>query len=392
MNRLGRVLPTTPVRTAAWSVVGAISYVFVHLLNGGGFGAFVVAGSTYTDATRVAGGIRVLPGSGYDGQFFYRLAIDPFRLGVGEAYGIRFDNVFRAGRIGYPLLAWIVSLGGQVSLVPLALVIVNVVAIGVLGYAGARLAQLSGRAPAWGLLMAGYFGFAFSIARDLSEVVTAAAVVCALLSIRQQRYLVASAALTVAVLTREQSVLTVVVLAIGVLIAERRAGVVRAVRSAVMVSAQPAVLFVLWQVVASHTVGRWPALSSSDQHASVPFIHLPSAAWRWARQLFSHEYRRFAFILLVVLVVMVVAAIASGGLRTLWRNQPGEVLLGVYALLVTSGFYGLVDDPAYFRQGYELAIVCWLTLFAVGGRWLHRTAWLVLPVSAIAMISRALIV
>ena len=119
---------------------------------------------------------------------------------------------------------------------------------------------------------------------------------------------------------------------------------------------------------------------------------MPSALWRWARQTVGHEWRRFAFVLAIALLVLVVAAVVSGGVVALWKEQPAEVLLGVYALLVFGAFYGRVDDPAYFRQAYELAIVSWLALFATRGRWLVHAARVVVPVSIVTIAARALIV
>ncbi len=75
---------------------------------------------------------------GYDGQFFYRLALNPLNF-HHTAYGITMDRPYRFMRIGYPALTWLVS-AGQHSLVPVMLVVVNIAAIGALGYLGARFA------------------------------------------------------------------------------------------------------------------------------------------------------------------------------------------------------------------------------------------------------------
>jgi hypothetical protein len=387
-----RLAPRTPLQVGVVSMLGALGYVMVHIANVGSLGAFVTAGSTYTDATKVTGGIPVLAGNGYDGQFFYRLALSPLKLSTAPVHGIAFDNVFRAGRIGYPLLAALLS-GGQTGEVPLALVAVNILAIGCVGIAGARLAMMSGRAAAWGLCLAGYFGFAFTLSRDLSEIVVAAAVCGALVLLRQRRYLAASVPLAVAVLTREQAVLTVVSLAAGAAVMGWRSNAARAAaRRLVEVAALPAAVFVAWQIYAARTVGIWPARASSDEHAGLPFTNMPSAMWRWAQQAVGTEWRRFALVLFVVLVVLAVGAIAGGGIRSLWSTQPGEVLLGIYAVLVFTAFYGRVDDPAYFRQAYELAIVSWLALFAGRREWLTRVAVVVLPLSVVTIAARALIV
>ena len=75
-------LPRKPVHVGVVSAIGAFGYVLVHLANVGSIGAFVTAGSTYSDPKQMPHRIPVLAGDGYDGQFFYRLATAPLKLGV----------------------------------------------------------------------------------------------------------------------------------------------------------------------------------------------------------------------------------------------------------------------------------------------------------------------
>jgi hypothetical protein len=101
---------------------------------------FVVAGDDWSNRAGLAGRIHVEEdASGYDGQFFYRLAIDPSELQFGERQGVTFDQPYRLGRIRYPLVAWAVSLG-QPDLVPWGLVVTNVLALGVLAFLGTLVA------------------------------------------------------------------------------------------------------------------------------------------------------------------------------------------------------------------------------------------------------------
>ena len=93
----------------------------------------------------------VAPTYGYDGQFFYRLALNPLNFSQ-TAYGITMDRSYRYMRIGYPALTWLVSLG-QHFLVPIMLVAVNVAAVGALGYLGGVFARQGGRHALAGLLM-----------------------------------------------------------------------------------------------------------------------------------------------------------------------------------------------------------------------------------------------
>ena len=41
------------------------------------------------------------------------VSLDPATVGMGRAHGITFDYGVRGGRIGYPALAWLASLGGH---------------------------------------------------------------------------------------------------------------------------------------------------------------------------------------------------------------------------------------------------------------------------------------
>ena len=127
----------------------------------------------------------VAPTYGYDGQFFYRLALNPLNFHP-TAYGITMDRPYRYMRIGYPALTWLVSLG-QHFLVPVMLVAVNIAAIGALGYLGAMFAVDGGRHALAGLLLPGYFGLITSLSRDTAEPLAAACLLAGLLAVRARR-------------------------------------------------------------------------------------------------------------------------------------------------------------------------------------------------------------
>ena len=81
--------------------------------------SLVLAGQPAADASVLPPGFRVLPDSnGYDGQFYYRLSIEPFS-NQKNAHGITFESpVYRASRIGYPLLVHVLT-GGNPAWVPI---------------------------------------------------------------------------------------------------------------------------------------------------------------------------------------------------------------------------------------------------------------------------------
>src|SRR4051812_48413098 len=65
--------------------------------------SFIVAGDRYCDASRVPRGLTVLKASdGFDGQFYYRLALNPF-TSQREEFGITLDApALRHQRVLYP--------------------------------------------------------------------------------------------------------------------------------------------------------------------------------------------------------------------------------------------------------------------------------------------------
>ena len=140
------------------------------LASGYDFSYFFVAGTDFVDATKTTTPIIIQQGQGYDGQFFYRYALNPFDFAETN-YGIKVDLVpYRMQRIGYPLLVWIFSLGGNAVLVPFILVFVNMLAfLGILFFTQ-RFIKFSKGLEMQGMMAFFLFGIYMSIARDLSEV------------------------------------------------------------------------------------------------------------------------------------------------------------------------------------------------------------------------------
>jgi hypothetical protein len=241
----------------------------------GHVGRFVVAGSQYTDAARVPAGIPVGSGSGYDGQFYYRMALSPFDV-AHRAFGIQMDTAVRFGRIMYPFLAWMAA-GTREAAVPWTMVAVNIAGIGALGVMGAVLARDGGRRVWWGLLLPGSFGFLWTLSRDLTEITEAAFLVAGLLALRRQRPGLAAAALTAAVLSRETALVAVGCVAVvqGRDWWRARTGASSPTSAAPGAMALswivPIVAFVAWQLVVLARTGHLPATGSGSRNVGVPF-------------------------------------------------------------------------------------------------------------------------
>lgn len=203
-NRLNRPEVT------AW--VTAVCY-FIFLLfmfNQHDPGTFPQAGEVFTDKTIVPGNIIIVTEfTGYDGQFYYRLALDPFTQKQTD-FGIRIDTPrYRHQRILYPLLAWFFSFGSP-AFVTYALILVNFLAVVWIGYSAGQYANLANRHALWGMAFSLYPGFLLTLSRDLAEIVEAAFVLAGVVALQQKRHSIASAMLSLAILAKETALLTAV--------------------------------------------------------------------------------------------------------------------------------------------------------------------------------------
>ena len=236
---------------------------------------FILIGQHFAHPSQLPPGMPLRTAYGYDGQFFYRLAINPLNFSH-TAYGITVDRAYRFMRVGYPALTWVFSFG-QRALVPYMLVAVNVAALTALAASGAVIARQGGRHAAWGLLLPAYFGLVTSLSRDTAEPVAAAFLVAALLAIRARRPVLAGPLLAFAALTRETAMVAVAALAV-VRVAGLIRGRLRPGREDIT-WVLPAAVFGAWQVLVYAIAGTFPLIADGGRNAGAPFI-APFEAFR----------------------------------------------------------------------------------------------------------------
>ena len=235
---------------------------------------FIMAGHTYTHPAQLPRGVLRVPSAGYDGQFYYRLALDPVNWNK-TAFGITMDQSYRYTRLGYPVLAWVVSLG-QHQFVPVALVAINLLGVAVMAFLGGMFARESGRHALWGLAFAAYFGLVISVGRDTAEPLAEACMLGGLLAYRRSKPVLATCLFAVGAVTRETILLAPAAIAVTRLVAFARR------------RARPGLADLTWVVpacaygvleVAVHFVvkGEFPLLANSNRNLALPFTAMIDA-------------------------------------------------------------------------------------------------------------------
>ena len=323
----------------------------------GNISRFILVGRHFATPAQLPHGVPVAPTYGYDGQFFYRLAINPLNFHP-TAYGITMDRPYRYMRIGYPALTWLVS-AGQHFLVPVMLVVVNIAAIGAMGYLGGMFARQGGRHALAGLLVPGYFGLITSLSRDTAEPLAAVCLLAGLLAVRARRPVLAAALLAYGALTRETVMVAVAAIAImRVLRMLRRQARPGRDDFAWLV---PAVAFVAWQVVVKAAIGSFPLLADGGRNAGKPFVAPLQALKTSLAHLNTHQFDQYDLWLLEVAILALFAIAALLSLRS--TNAPVHerlafVLYLVEICVVTPSTWGSLDaDLRSFIEVYLLAVI-----------------------------------
>jgi hypothetical protein len=307
LGRLNRPAAAALIALAGWTVfVVARLTVWAH----GQLSLFIASGTTYSHPALMFPKIAHVKGKGYDGQFYYRFGFDPFNWHL-TAYGITIDHAYRYTRIGYSVVAWLLSGGGHGRLLPLALVAANLLGVAAMAWLGAVFARDGGRHALWGLLFAAYFGLVVSVGRDTSEPLADACLLGGLLAYRRARYLLATALLGYAVFTNEPVLVLPVALALTRLwqIARQRGGPGARPGLPDLPWVVPGALYLLLQVIQRLTVhGQAGGVADASANLTWPFKALVPGVYRdivrtsWT-VLGRYDYNLLEFAALAVLVV-----------------------------------------------------------------------------------------
>ena len=307
------------------------------------------------------------------------------------------DSFSRVERMGYPFLAWLVA-RGQHDSVPLALVVVNVIACGIVALAGGLLARSAGRHALWGLVFAAYWGYLWTLGRDLTELTAAAFLLLGLAAMVRQAPILSGVALLCATVSKETSVLLVGILALTALYLRLKepqrepvlspdgssAGSSPAGASGPAVSALgtsergasgpgalgrlsprrsdlafliPIAGFIVWQLVLVYATGKLPIYRSGGENLGIPLVGLARGLSHYLPLFPTTGSALWLGELLALTFVVVGGAIS-------FRAAPIEfrALWAVSVLLALTTATGIWLGDVGFRSLDDAYLMSWLLL------------------------------
>ena len=359
--------------TIALAAIGSSAFVLARLVLAakGELSRFVVAGTQWTSPVNHF--VHRFANSGYDGQFYWRLAADPFNLGMAPVLGIPFDHALRVNRIFYPFVAWMFSLG-QPRWVAFGLVVVNFLAILALVYLAIRVCREVNRSPYWSLVVLLVPGLIGSLSRDLTEIVSALLIVIGVMALREDKYWVVAVAWSLAGLTRETNILAAACLALVSLwaIATKR----RRVSQREIAWVVPGLVFVLWQVIAHHSLGTYPLISSSGTgDLGLPFVGFIEGASHWLPSTHPHLLAKMALYSVETLVTGTLLVTAFKRRRCFDGLE--RMLIVVFSLLVICETRRGWQVPFDNRYATVPLILIWFGLLrGTNEKQLRRVLWI----------------
>lgn len=210
---------------------------------------------------------------GYDGQFMYLMAFDPWLQRFAdspERYGEVVDAPpYRYGRIGFSALTRVAA-RQEPDRFPLTMLLLILGSHLVLGAALAALARRHGCSPLAGLIYLAVPGFLASLVFALPESLAAAAVVCGLLALDSRRRFLAAGCFACALLVRETAIVLIAALILGAMPrGDWRPRLLLVGTACVPVAAWRT--YVGWRLVAAHGLG---AFLPNPGDLTVPFAGL----------------------------------------------------------------------------------------------------------------------
>lgn len=280
-------------------------------------------------------------GDGYDGQFYFLIAQDPFRSWEGKL-----DHPVRHLRVGYPLTCHVLSAGRPQAL-PYVMPLVNLLCIGGVAWLGAFWASRHGQSVWWGCWLPLVTTMLASLLRDLTDPLGLLASFGVLVAWHDRRTALVIACAALTMFTREQNAFVPALVGVAALV--RREWTIAAGLVAV------AATWLGYVALLTEVYGMRPLMPTAGNLAA-PFSGL--AVW-WNTQN-AHNLMRFmrgtyALFMLGQVVLLAIHAVRN-------RRDPScleAVGFTVVAAACVAGPSIWEDWWSYTRNWAMLPLVVW---------------------------------
>lgn len=360
LARLDNPIPVGLIGFAGWLIYVILRW---QVWARGHISKFIMSGSNnkYSHPAHMFPHISHVPSTGYDGQFYYRFAFNPFNWSR-TAYGITVDHNYRYTRIGYSLVAYIISLGGHGRLLPTVLVVVNLVCVGLMGYLGAKFAHESGRHALWGLLFVAYFGLVISVGRDTAEPLADACMLGGLLAYRHSRYILAALLVAYGVFTNEP----ILVLSVAVALVRLYQFWLKRAKpgKADLIWVLPGAVYVLLQLAEKLAVtGKASGAADVSANLTLPFKAMVPALYRDVTHLGTshagvlYDFNTIEFIALAAVIVAAFLVIRASAATA--YEKAAFVGFVLVELVIASGQFwdSTFGDGRTYIDAFLLAVI-----------------------------------
>jgi hypothetical protein len=354
-----------PAFTALVTGILALLVLAALLIRDHGDASRIVhAGPPWTNSAGAPSSLTIRPhDQTYDGEFFYRLGVAPFSTAKTVA-GVTFDlPALRNARWLSGGLAWVLS-GGQRDAVPWALLAIQLLSAIGLGAAAGALAKSSGRHASWGLLLALYPGYAFTLTLDTSELLAGALVLGGVYAGRCRKWPLAGALFIAAVLARDTAVAIPAGLALG--------GLIQLIRrrtdawGPLLAGGFAVAVFGSWQVLQRIRFHDWPFAQSRKSNISGPFVGMVKGL---GKDLHLHGGKD-AFRLLSMLILLGVVILAALAMRrTTVAFAERVAWFPAVVVVITLNAYLWSAATAFMRAGTEAYLVSGLIILGNRGKY-----------------------
>lgn len=280
---------------------------------------FVAFGAEATPTREYAekrlGDLYLRADQGHDGKFFFVQANDPWLLDPEENAEVLDRPLYRSQRMLYPMLAGGAGLFGPGAIV-WAMLIVNMLAIGIGTWVVGQIAMEMGGSPWWGLAFALNLGFISEMLIGGAGIVAAAAAFGAVLMVMRGRVSAGIALLAIAALSREAMLIAAAGTALWLWIHARR-------KAAVLAALAPGLAVIAWASYLRLRIAEG-SVASEVEEIGWPFAGFVEAFASWV----TDPVDLAAGVAMMVLFVLFTRRVAMEGHLVGWAFM-GFVLLGI---------------------------------------------------------------